>query len=433
MSDITEQKYEANQLRKNKKYKEALPLYRNLWEETEDKFNGTGFLQCLRKLKIFDQAIIFANELIVKYPDFEWCRYEVIWTYIQGILAKLGKEEPLRKIVEVANMIMRFNPKGLAAKLIVFKVLKSAKSSDNWGLINEWVIKLDPATLSDNPMKDISGREGWSDRALWYNYRIKGLIKQKNPKEAIKIIDEILDQFPKQRKFFLRLKALANFRLGDLSESEKIYHNLCNVHKPEWWILHEYAKVVRDIGRKEESLKLMYQAANSNSKLGPMVSLFQDIGNLCWEMRKNEEARAHLLLCKYIRNEKGWTVSEDIIKNIDNLNEAIGNNKEPSSLKAALNICRSEWVDFLGEKGMQNKLTGKKRKIKRGLIGKVSSLRDDRPFCFIITEDGKSYFCSKSALPPNTENSNTITFDAVPSFDKKKSRESWKALNIRHK
>jgi len=431
MPDTKEQKQKANQLRKAENFEEALLLYRNLWKETGDKFDGTGLLHCLRKLKLFDEAIVFADELIVKYPDFEWCRNEVIWTYIQGILYKTNKEKPLEKIVEIADRIMRLKPTGLAAKIIVFKVLKSAKSSNHWATVNEWIVRIAPDSLSAKPMTDASGREGWSDQSLWYNYRINGLIKKGDTKKAISIVDEILEQFPKQRKFFLRLQALANYLLGNLFKSEKIYQKLCNVYKPDWWMLHEYAKVVRDIGRREDSLKLMYQAANVNSKLESMVSLFENIGMLCKEMEKYEEARTHLVLCKYVRNEKGWTVPGDIINIIDDLNKAIGNNKEPSSLKKALSICRTEWINLLGEKNIQKDLTRTKRKIKRGLIGKVGSLMDDRPFCFIIAEDGQSYFCYKSDLPPNITNRTTITFDAVPSFDKKKNKESWKASNIK--
>ena len=95
MSDLTKDKHEANKLRKAGNFEEALPLYRNLWKETGDAFDGAGLLHCLRKLKLFDEAIIFADELIVKYSDFDWCQNEVIWTYIQGILDKINEEEPL--------------------------------------------------------------------------------------------------------------------------------------------------------------------------------------------------------------------------------------------------------------------------------------------------------------------------------------------------
>ena len=151
MTNITEQKQKANELRKAGKIKEALPLYRNLWKETEDKFDGAGLLHCLRKLELFDEAIVFADELIVKYPDFEWCRNEFIWTYIQGVVNKLGEEESLERVIEIANKIISFRPTGLARKLTVFKVLKSAKSSKHWEIVNEWVTKIAPDSLSAKP------------------------------------------------------------------------------------------------------------------------------------------------------------------------------------------------------------------------------------------------------------------------------------------
>lgn len=430
MTNLTEQKQKAIGFRKTGNFKEALPLYRNLYKKTGDEFDGAGLLHCLRKLELFDEAIIFADELIVKYPDFDWCRNEVVWTFIQGVSNKLGEEESLEKVIEAANKIMSFRPTGLARKLTVFKVLKSAKSSNHWEIVNEWVIKIAPDSLSAKPMTDDSGREGWSDQSLWYNYRINGLIKKGNKKEAINTVDEILERFPKQRKFFLRLKALANYLLGKLPESEKIYKNLCSGYKPDWWMLHEYAKAVRDTGRKEDALKIMYQAASRSSKLESMVSLFVDIGMLCKELGKYEEARAHLVLCKYVRNEKGWTIPESIINTTNDLNKIIDSNKEPSSLKEALRICRSEWSKLLCKENDLKNLSYKNRKIKKGLVGKVSLGRSDRPFCFIIAKDEQSFFCYKSDLPPDITDGIEVTFNAIPSFDKKKNKESWKASNV---
>jgi hypothetical protein len=70
MTNIVEQKQKANKIRKAGDFEGALLIYRNLWKETEDMFDGAGLLHCLRKLKLFDEAIIFANEIIAKHPDF---------------------------------------------------------------------------------------------------------------------------------------------------------------------------------------------------------------------------------------------------------------------------------------------------------------------------------------------------------------------------
>jgi hypothetical protein len=41
------------------------------------------------------------------------------------------------------------------------------------------------------------------------------------------------------------------------------------------------------------------------------------------------------------------------------------------------------------------------------------------------------HFCLKKDLPKNIIDGATLNFDAIPSFDKKRNKESWKAINIR--
>jgi len=433
MANLTEQKQRAKELRKAGKFEEALPLYRDLRKQTGDSFDGAGLLQCLRKLELFDEGINLAEELIVKHPEFNWCRNEVIWTFISGALYKLEENEPLEKVVETAQKIMDMNPKGLAAKMIVFKVLKSSKAHNDWDTINEWIVKIDPNLLSTEPMTDSSGRKGWSDQSLWYNYHIRGLLEKggkKEAQEAINIVNEISERFLKQRKFFLRLKGLANQKIGNLYEAEKIYQNLCSGDRPDWWMVHEYARVVRDTGRTEDALKLMYEAASRHKKLEAMVSLFADIGMLCKSMGKNKEARAHLILCRYVRDKNDWSVPERVLNGISELNKIIGNNNAPESLEEALSICKGYWLDLLGEKGVSESKVQDKRKIRKDLLGKMSLGKLDSSFCFIFTEDEESFFCFKKDLPPDIKDKDKVTFDAIPSFDKKKNKRSWKAKNI---
>ncbi len=424
-----EQKQRANELRKEGKFKDAFLLYEELWKDTQDKYIAAGLLHCLRKLELFERAIPFADDIIAKYPDFEWCKKEVIWTYIHGVFEKLKGDEPLENILGLAQKLMSFNPDGLAAKKIVFTVIKAAKALNDWDAVDEWASKLNPDTLSANPMIDSLGREGWSDQSLWYNYKIKSLIEREQPQVALDLVDQISERFPKQRKFFLRLKGLAHYRLNELTESKKVYQKLCSSHKPDWWLLHEYAKVLRDEDQKDEALKIMYQAANSHPKLEAMVTLLVDIGNLCEELGKNEEARAHFTLCKYVREEQGWTIPHSIASAIDKLDRLIENSQGPLSLKEALNLCRPEWKRLAGE---EEKLSlQKERKPRRELIGKVILGKSEQSFCFIITQNKEPFFCFKSDLPKDIKNEEEVAFNAVPSFDKKKNKESWKAVDIK--
>ena len=417
MPDINQQKREANNLRKQGQIKEALPLYRELWKKTGDEFDGAGLIQCLRKMELFDEAIVLADEMLDKYPDFEWGRNECIWAYIQGTLSNIREDTPCQTVVDKANRIMSLNPQGLAIKAVVFRVLKAAKSSNHWNIVNEWINKLDPSSLNINPIKTDSGREGWSEQSQWYNYRIRGIIEEHNNNElaeALTLADKAIQLFPKQNKFFLRLKALTYSLLGSYKESAEIYNNLCSRPNPDWWLLHEYAKVHQAQGHEEEALMLMYQAASSHHKLESMVNLFSDIGMLCHKLKKYGEARAHLALCKYVREDRGWSIPEQITSTVNDINRHL-NDSEPFSQKEAYDMCRSEWRRQLHDEGLKQ-VAVEERKARRGLTGKINSIIDDRPFCFIITKDRNSFFCSKSELPATINNGDEVSFDAIPSY-----------------
>jgi hypothetical protein len=302
-----------------------------LWEKSGDKYDGCGLLHCLRNLKILDEAIILADELIVRYPDFNWCRIEVIWTYIQGKLLALGEKESLGKVKEVADQITSLNPDTLALKTVVFTVIKHAKSSNNWQIVNEWIVKLDPNALDSNPPNDSLKKQEWSDQERWYNYRISGLLEKWDSREqlekALQLTDEALSHFTEHKKFFLRLKALGYHKLGDLSEAKKQYQSLCSGHNTDWWLLHEYANVVKDMGVAPEALALMCKAALSQAPLKAKVTLIRDIGMLCKDMGNNEAARAHLILAKQVREEQGWSIPEVITATISSLNRILGDEK----------------------------------------------------------------------------------------------------------
>lgn len=426
--NIKKQRQEANDLRKKGNFQEALPIYRNLWINSKDKFDGAGLLHCLRKLELFDEALPLADELISLYSNFNWCRLEVIWTYISGRLRLLDNSETLENVVNVAQKIMNLNPDELAAKMVVFKVLDSAKEANDWKIVNEWVVKIDPVSLSSKPII-ISGKEKWSDQARWYNFRINGLLKTGNLKDSIALAEKASELFPKQKKFFLRLKASALRDLGSFSESEKIYETLCSGPRPDWWLLYEYSTVINSLGRKEDALKIMYSAARSNPKLELMVSLFKDTGILCKELGRFDEARDHLVLLHFIRLKNGWSFSQPLLSLIMELNE-LASHKAPSSLTEAKNVCCEYWTKLLGDDSSQRENIKERRKPRKGLLGNVI-LKNSSPFCFIKLQDQEYVFCYKSDLPSGTQDGDLVIFDAFPSFDKKKNKDSWKASNVR--
>jgi len=431
MSEFSELKKQANHYRKNKAFNEALPLYRELWEKSGDQFDAAGLLQCLRQLKKFDEAIPLAKEFEKRFSNFNWCRMEIIWTYIQGVLNNPSRNVNFETEVKIAKHIMKLNPDGLSLKLVVFKVLKSAKAAGKWNLIDEWVVKIIPENLNDMPIASQNSRVGWSDQAIWYNYRVRSLIELHKEDEAIAIVDEIVSKFPKELKFFQRLKGFALAKRSQFEDAEKVYKTLCNNKWVDWWLLYEYANVIKALNRKEEALKMMYNAAIGKGKTELKVSLFAEIGMLCKELEYKENAIMHLLLSKYIREDNDWSVNENVINAINSLKETLSNDDLPSNIKDSLNLCRQIWYKNtdINKKALKPSL--KKRNPRTGIVGKVSLGYSTRSFCFINSDKNESFFCMKSDLPADIEDGTQVIFDAVPSFDRKKNKDSWKAINVK--
>ncbi len=432
MSNHFEKSREANELRKSRQIEKALVLYRELSKDTCDPFVTAGLLHCLRKQGLFEEALPLCDDMLHQHTDSDWCKNEIIWTLIQGKLERIDESASVEETASVAEFILALNPKGSATKWrIIRRVLQAAKSRKRWDIVSHWICKVNPQELSTVPMKDDLGREGWCDQAIWHNYRVRSTIETGDKEQAISLAQTAIDRFPHQSKFFRRLEALATLRLARLVEAEKIYSNLCSTGRPDWWILHEHAQVLQELGKPEEALRLMCKAAASHKKLESLVSLFADIGVLCSELQLRKDARNHLLLCKYVREEQGWSIPHSIETALSNFNKELAELAFPTDLKDSLEACRTFWFRTLGVHDDPRAQSLKGKKIRQTLRGRLILGHSDRPFCFISSESGESYFCLKSDLPQAITDGTILIFDAAPSFDKKKNKESWKAVNIR--
>jgi tetratricopeptide (TPR) repeat protein len=431
MDDLNYKKQQANDLRKEGKYNKALKLYREIINENGDSYDIAGMLHCLRKLKKFDEALILAEEYYPNSSNFEWLKNEIIWTFIFSKLKNSKLDFPIGEIIETAQKIISLDPDKIALKITVLSVLKAANEVGEWQIINNWESKIDPSDLSEDPISIGEGKKGWSKKAIFYNYKIKALINTNKPLEALEILNEIIDVFPREKKFFYRLKALAYIELNELEEARKIYKEICSSFKTDWWLLHEYGKVLRDLGEKKEALEIFCLSASKHTKLELKLKLFNDIFELSEDLQKFEFARNHLVLIKIIREKNNWPISEEMIDKINELNENIGKKIENKTFKNIIALCEKNWKSILKNNKKYEENESIKRKIKENIDGKVSMPPSNRSYCFIVNHDNNSYFCLKKDLPKGIKNGDPVIFDAIPSFDKKKNRKSWKASNIR--
>lgn len=410
----------ANELRKSGDIDSALPMYRELWETSKDKFAAAGLLFCLRKKKMFDEALPIAEDAFSKFPGFDWCKNEYIWTLIQGKLYTFPDDGQLVDMVALVNNILELKPDEIAFKITVFKLLKTAKKHGDWNLLNEWITKLSPDILTGYTDEET----GWTDKVLWYYYRVNGLIYSHNENEAIRIINESCGEFYKQKKYFERLKAKAFISLEKFDDALEVYKVLVAV-RPDWWLLHEYGALLVKQNKVDEGFSCLIKAAIAPPMKPELkVTLFSDIGSLLVQYKQPDQAIQHFKLAKAVRVEQGWGLGD-----LDEKIVTLGRNViDQTDIRTLIRKCQEIWNGFLPKNTLSRLNNSKTTK---GLTGKVTSLIDGRPFCFIKTQDNQSYFCSTTDLPSNTQVNQIVKFDIKPSFDKKKNKETLKAVNIK--
>jgi tetratricopeptide (TPR) repeat protein len=408
----------ANELRKQGNIEAALPIYQEAWSASHDKFAAAGLVNCLRKQRRFEEALTIASEAVELFPDFAWCRNELIWTLIQGQLYSFPEDGNISELLALVDRILKAGADDIAYKVTIFKLVKIARKQENWPLLNEWILKLDPKTLdgsSDEAKK-------WTYRELWYYYRVTGLLKVGENEEAVSFVDAEREHFRTKNKFFERLRTHALIALGRFDEADSSYRSLMGP-RTDWWLLDEYGRFLISRGKTDEGLQYLVRAAMCPPmKLELKVGLFFELGKVLHEKGLPNEAAAHFCLTKLVRDERGWN-SDDVSKRIDGL----GASADGLSVRDALRPCEAFWKESCGEgaKAQSGDGQGERKR------GKIVNLNEGKPFCFVKTRDGESYFCLKRDLPDGVSTTTLLDFGLRPSFDRKKNRETMQATDIR--
>ena len=422
MPDYSDKSVEANQLRKSGDFKAATKIYQELWGLEENKFTAAGLLHCLRKQQKFDEALELSTVAFQKFPDFDWCRNECIWTNISAKLYNLPENIDTLSVVNITNSILEMKPEIIPYNFAVFKVIKTAKKNRDWLIMNDWLIKIDSEKLKNE--SEIKGN--WTDKELWFYYKAVGLIAIGDFEEGVEFINRVKDQFRSKSKFFDRLSAKAQIAQQNFESGEKIYEKLTRNDRVDWWILHEYGKLLIKNDKSIAGFKMLLRAAAAPGPLINKISLISDLAQEFEKQNKTEEALYHFQLVKLIREENGWFVSDELIKRTENLKEDSENIVLPKRLKDILKLCKNTWreLGIIKEPNNSRKILNSKM-----LNGFVKLGDSTKPFCFI--KSGKeSFFCSKSELPKPISDGQLVKFQLIQAFDKKKNKDSVKATNI---
>ena len=319
-NEYQELKNQAENLRKQRQFDQALLIYETLWQQQSDEpdqWIGWGYAQCLRKVGRSSEALAVCREVYQISSDFDqnnnlygWCVYDI------GIKQPKDSFDE-RNFLQAAEAIMQltrhedYSPYERAIFAVVhhYEHYKASQKPVPHQLIVEWLEKLNPDALSNEANRGSDGKSYASPKEDWYSSWSKALLGLGRYEECISVSSHALSEFRKLHYdydvWFRKNRAESYLAL---EEGEKALPDLEYMmdRKPDAWVRHKYAVALRQLGRLESAIGYACEAALPHQRLGFRWEVYLDLGNMLAETGDIERARQHILLAAAIRQDEGW-------------------------------------------------------------------------------------------------------------------------------
>ena len=430
MERFKEIKLEANKLRKEGKYEQALALYKECWEAFKDECNeweSWGYAYCLQKLKRYTEALELCRESYKKNSNFlpnkNLYAWSIYYTEIkkEKIVDKSLLEKAANGILTLSTQEDKYSP----YVATVFKVLNSYKEPFSATKIIEWCGKLNPEILNEETFsfENEKGKEMElaSKREDYYSLLTQALYETGKYAECVELCNKGLNQITKFHYsndiWFKRKIALCYQKLGDHELSLSILLDVLK-RKKEWFVEKEIAEVYLSMGDVPKATQYAVDAALSPGDFDKKVNLFNLIGEILISLSKKAEALDHFILIYAIKKEFEQRITSTLENRIKELG---GDTTTLPQSRQQFNKCKNTWS--LLKFGDQKELKGKIDKmLPNGKSGFVKSETDGQTYFFGIHQfKGK-----KELIKPGQE----VKYFLEDSFDKTKNKPSKIAINI---
>jgi tetratricopeptide (TPR) repeat protein len=435
-------KEQANNLRKQKQFEQALSIYKRILEEYPGEFGGweqVGYAACLRHVGHSLEALNVLRELYPKLKDaepsderlFSWCRNEygrcVYDTEIKILNQESQIDEP--RLFKAATAIVQLTAQEEYSpyELTIFRVVDylQNKQSPNYGQILFWLDKLAVDLLSTqsrpgNP-DDPHNQSYPSSKEKWYAARTKALLEMERYTDCIELCTIAFSEFQKfhydydvwlkwyRAKSFLAMKQPAD-ALNDLREVQKF--------KRDFFVDHEIARAYFMLGDLENAISIAAKAALIKGSLEFKWELFLLMGEILERKGELDIANSHIQLAAKIREEQGWNKVPGRLQQI--LQRLEVNMLESPNAK----ICRQNLLSYW------NSL---KPVARTDFSGTVLMIHGNGKSGMIRNADGRQHFFgvkSFSGLFDDLKTGLQVAFNVMPTVNKKTGQDEFHAVDI---
>jgi cold shock CspA family protein/Flp pilus assembly protein TadD len=422
MTDWYQERYrQAEELRKDGQFAEALALFNELGQQNDDAFVGWRRAFCLRKLGHTHEALNVASQVAENFPEDEWVGREYAWCIYTHNLKPAQSDQDLPRVRKIARQIVELVDDPFIKKLVTFIVIDVAKARADWNLVNTCCNWIKTDDLSDEPT-DFGERKGMSELERWYFAKVKAVIKLERWDEAECCAREAAEHFPRKTDFS-RWRAQALAGNGHFEEAETELQALIRKGNAPWYVLADLARVTAQLGKPAEALRIASEAARTRGEDQAKVNLFALLAELALETGQAQTAALHVALVKAIREREGWPIKAELVELEQEMQMHLSDEQThdiPSDPRQLLKLCHRAWDEIM--------LSGQER-----YYGTVCRLPEEKNFGFIKPDDGTDdVFVLLRDVPRSAQEVGArVEYALESSYDHKKERESVRAVHVR--
>jgi tetratricopeptide (TPR) repeat protein/cold shock CspA family protein len=417
---------QAENLRKQQKLIEAVPLYQQVWQSSRNSFAAHWLIYCQRKSGHIDQANQIAREALTVYPDNTYIRTELGWVIYDCELKPAREKGDIGRVLHFAREAVDISNNDLLVLKVAQIVIKTAKNLNQprWDVIAEWAPKIKPNQLGDKKRVTEEGKEYMSEREEWYVSYSRALLEMQKYQTAREVAQQGIQEFANEI-FLLRTAAWARFNSGDKKLGAQEMRGLLKHPRCDWYVKAELADMERQLGNIEEAYRLVCQALQSRQDDKYKLSSFETLARLALQMDRLDVAAYHIALSKSVRTLEDWKIPADLSILEQQVKSAYVNKQLeypalPEDARKLSQTCIQIWKEGSSE----------------GLLrftGTVLCVSPERKFTFIQPEGGgENVFVFLRELPRDCAREGArVEYSLEKSFDQKKNRESFRAIQVR--
>jgi|GEM_PF-5695673 len=401
---------EAHNLRREKKYGEALVVFRKAWDETPSPDTAAAIINCLRGLGDVDEAERFYAAAVTACTANQWLKTEHVWT----LYAKYIKPVDIADttvFMQKAEEIMRLTTDLLPRKLTAFKVtdILARELEPDWNAVRRWLEMIQDV---EHEQTTVEPEKKLSDKKKWYFKYTKVLIKLGEYELCRRYCAKAQSIF-KTAYFFSHRSAKCLAAMGGYQQARAEYEALLGKHD-EWYIHLDLAELLMKIGEYAQADQQVVSALSKCPHMHLKVRALH-----VWACILEKTAPAHawlpLALCIRFRRTQGWPVPAE-------LEELAGRIPEPADAVGKSIEDLRRMVDRL--------IRGRQETFCPDLTGVIKNIREK--FGFIRGSDGTDVFFSLGNFTGGQPYiGQRVVYKIRQAYDRKKKRTSAEAFDVR--